>query len=227
MKSEHELARWLHQDGLGRYAAAAERDFFHAQWPLCQGKLSVALTLSAVKEWWPAEACRVAPRENDGHIVAALPQLPFADHSIYTLFLPHGLDLYREHDILLAECFRVLQPYGQLLLSGFNPYSLWRFGRAKPLFREALSLSQTKRLLQSAGFSLSTGRFMLYVPPVEHHHHWRFMEHAGNRWWPHAAAIYGLTATKLIAPLTPASRENMQTIEGINWPSVGCTAKSR
>lgn len=217
MISESELAQWLNQDGLGRYAAAAEQDFFRAQLPPPNRQIAASLTLSSVSKWWPADVCRIGIEPSHAHIVATLPNLPLADHSIHTLLLPHGLDLCRRHEVLLKECFRVLQPYGRLVISGFNPYSLWRLGRTKSLFRQALPLSQTKNLLQTAGFELSGGRFMVYVPPLTNHKIWHFMELAGNRWWPHAAAIYGLSATKIVVPLTRVRQENPQIIEGVTW----------
>lgn len=227
MISESELAQWLNRDRLGCYAAAAEQDFFHAQLPPPNGQITAALTLSAVSKWWPTGICRIGTEPDGVHIVAGLPNLPLAGNTVDTLLLPHGLDLCREYEVLLKECFRVLKPYGRLVISGFNPYSLWRFGRTKSWFRHALPLSQTKYLLQTAGFELSEGRFMVYVPPWSNHADWRFMEYAGNRWWPHAAAVYGLSATKTIAPLAPANQENRQTIEGINWSPAACTTKYR
>lgn len=40
---------------------------------------------------------------------------------------------------------------------------------------------------------------MVYVPAVQSGkalRRWRFMEAAGDRWWPHAAAVYGLVLLK-------------------------------
>ena len=46
---------------------------------------------------------------------------------------------------------------------------------------------------------------MAYVPPVNSERalrRWRFMEAAGNRWWPHAAAVYGVVLLKCQAGMT-------------------------
>ena len=50
-----------------------------------------------------------------------------------------------------------------------------------------------------AGFIFAGGQFMVYVPAVSSGKalkNWRFMEAAGDRWWPHAAAVYGLVLLK-------------------------------
>ena len=55
------------------------------------------------------------------------------------------------------------------------------------------------------GFTIESGRFMAYVPPVNSERalrRWHFMEAAGNRWWPHAAAAYGVVLLKRQAGMT-------------------------
>lgn len=209
---ESVLARWWSDTDLGRYTAAAERVFLHTQAGCAEG-VAVA---AALADWdgWGSSAVVKTGRGKGVDVVCALPALPFADRSVHTLLLPHGLEVCRRHEELLKECFRVLQPRGRLVLTGFNPYSLWRFS---PLWRQlslplcALPLGAAKRLLEEGGFDLAEGRFMVYVPPFKRAgilEKCRFMEHAGNRWWPHAASVYGLVCIKNLVPLNPARQEN-------------------
>ena len=53
----------------------------------------------------------------------------------------------------------------------------------------------------------TSGRFLNYLPSLRSERalrFWRFMEAAGDRWWPHAAAVYALVLSKRVAaPILP------------------------
>ena len=51
--------------------------------------------------------------------------LPFAEASIDLLLLPHRLEFSERPHQTLREAERVMMPEGHLLISGFNPFSLW------------------------------------------------------------------------------------------------------
>lgn len=97
------------------------------------------------------------------------------------------------------------------MLTGFNPYSLWGFsrwfdGERLPEKRFCLPLPELKRQLADVGFDIEFGKFMVYLPPVSsigQIRFWRFMEKAGDRWWPQCAAVYGLVLVKRAAGVTP------------------------
>ncbi|MFM1760358.1 MAG: hypothetical protein RLY75_1629, partial [Pseudomonadota bacterium] len=52
-------------------------------------------------------------------------ELPFASESIDLLVLPHVLEFAADPHQILREAERVLRPEGRLIISGFNPASLW------------------------------------------------------------------------------------------------------
>lgn len=52
--------------------------------------------------------------------------LPFANQSMDLVVLPHALEFSAYPHQILREVERVLIPEGNLLISGFNPMSLWR-----------------------------------------------------------------------------------------------------
>ena len=52
-------------------------------------------------------------------------ELPFASDSIDLLVLPHVLEFAADAHQILREAERVLRPEGRLIISGFNPASLW------------------------------------------------------------------------------------------------------
>src|ERR671931_2030778 len=63
-----------------------------------------------------------------GASLAADPlQLPLASQSADLVVLPHVLENHHNPHEVLREVERVLMPEGQLVISGFNTMSLWRF----------------------------------------------------------------------------------------------------
>ncbi|MDD5176051.1 MAG: methyltransferase domain-containing protein [Sterolibacterium sp.] len=143
--------------------------------------------------------------------------LPFANASVDLVILPHVLEFDAAPHQILREVERVLVPEGQVVVTGFNPFSLWGMRRklsradAPPPWRgQYLSVLRLKDWLALLGFETQAGSFGCYALPVTHEkwlHRWRFMELAGNRWWPYAGGTYIVQAIKrvhgmrLITPL--------------------------
>jgi SAM-dependent methyltransferase len=137
-------------------------------------------------------------------------ELPFATHSIDLVVMPHILEFAADPHQVLREVERVLVPEGHVIITGFNPYSMWgarqtmaRLG-ARPFLPRAgrfLSLPRIKDWLKLLSFDVARGRFGCYVPSVRTERwlaRWRFMEKAGDRWWPLLGALYMVTAVKRV-----------------------------
>ncbi len=137
-------------------------------------------------------------------------ELPFAAQSIDLIVMPHVLEFAAEPHQVLREVDRVLVPEGQLILTGFNPASLWglrqslmRFG-ARPYLPPATSfiaLPRIKDWLKLLSFEVNRGRFGCYAPWVRSPAwlaRWSFIEQAGDRWWPVLGGVYLLTAVKRV-----------------------------
>lgn len=135
-------------------------------------------------------------------------ELPIATSSVDLVLLPHTLEFSQNPHQVLREVQRVLVPEGQVLLSAFNPWSLWgaarwtrRRPKSAPWDGQFISLPRIKDWLALLGFELSVGRMGAYVPPCRGEtwlHRLRFMEFAGDRWWPIAGGVYFLRAIKRI-----------------------------
>ena len=137
-------------------------------------------------------------------------ELPFATHSIDLVVMPHILEFAADPHQVLREVERVLVPEGHLVITGFNPYSMWgvrqymsRLGASAYLPRAGrfISLPRIKDWLKLLSFDVERGRFGCYVPSVRSERwlvRWRFMEKAGDRWWPFLGALYMLTAVKRV-----------------------------
>ena len=133
-------------------------------------------------------------------------QLPLAGQSIDLLALPHVLEFTAQPHAILREAERVLMPEGSIVISGFNPLSLWGAARALgwerrqvPWCGRFIGLLRLKDWLALLGFELTGGRFGCYAPPFSQRRwleRFSFMEKAGDRWWPICGAVYVVRAIK-------------------------------
>ena len=135
-------------------------------------------------------------------------EMPFANESIDLIVLPHVLEFASDPHQILREVDRVLRPEGRLIISGFNPASLW--GARQYLSRlignpylprdgQFISLIRVKDWLQLLNFSLDRGHFGCYKFPLQGHAamaRMDFLESMGNRWWPIFGAVFLVSAIK-------------------------------
>jgi SAM-dependent methyltransferase len=136
-------------------------------------------------------------------------QLPIASQSIDLLVLPHVLEFCARPHAILREAERVLMPEGSVVISGFNPLSLWGAARALgwerrhyPGCGRFIGLLRLKDWLAMLGFELNGGRFGCYAPPFSQRRwleRFGFMEKAGERWWPICGSVYVVRAVKRVA----------------------------
>ena len=134
--------------------------------------------------------------------------LPFAGTSVDLIVLPHVLEFSDSPHQILREVERVLVPEGQVVITGFNPFSLWgvrrrlsRSGGRFPWHGNYLSVMRIKDWLALLGFEMQLGYFGCYAPVVSQAtwlKRWQFMEAAGDRWWPFAGAVYVVQAVKRV-----------------------------
>ena len=135
-------------------------------------------------------------------------ELPFASQSLDLIVLPHVLEFAPHPHQLLREVERVLVPEGSLVISGFNPYSLWGMRRvfsgnlgAPPWQGQYFSVPRLKDWLTLLSFETHAGSFGCYAPPVSSEawlRRWSFMDAAGDRWWHFAGGAYVLRAVKRV-----------------------------
>lgn len=133
--------------------------------------------------------------------------LPFATQSIDLVILPHVLEFSDDPHQILREVERILIPEGQVIIMGFNPYSLWGVKRHLnrsgefPWNGSYLSITRLKDWLKLLGFEVDRSTLGCYVPPFEQAHWLRrsqITERMGSRWWNFAGAVYLLPAIKRV-----------------------------
>jgi SAM-dependent methyltransferase len=160
------------------------------------------------------DATRYHDSAETGHTKVAVinryEELPFASQSIDLVMMPHILEFAEEPHQVLREVDRVLVAEGHVVITGFNPASLWglrqvmaRFGATPYLPRagQFLSLPRIKDWLKLLSFEVNRGRFGCYAPSVRSEKwlaRWRWMEKAGDRWWPFLGSVYMITAIKRV-----------------------------
>lgn len=144
--------------------------------------------------------------------------LPFPEHSIDLVVLPHSLELARDPHQTLREVERVLVPEGRVVIAGFNPASLWGLRQRAGRMKRGMGFSRDKSLylpragefigywrlrdwLRLLGFEVEAGRFGCYRPPV-HSQAWleryAWMDPVGDRWWPVLGGVYFIVAVKRV-----------------------------
>lgn len=143
-------------------------------------------------------------------VVHDFAELPFASQSLDLVVLPHVLEFAEEPHQVLREVERVLIPEGQVIVTGFNPASLWGVRQAGgrltgahflPQNGEFISLPRLKDWLKLLSMEVNRGHFGCYAPPCltdKWLNRFSFMERAGDRWWPYFGAVYIVQAIKRV-----------------------------
>ncbi|HYC48500.1 MAG TPA: methyltransferase domain-containing protein [Burkholderiales bacterium] len=150
--------------------------------------------------------CRVAPK-GPVDVRSDFGELPIATASTDLVLLPHVLEFAEHPHQILRDVARILMPEAHVIVSGFNPFSLWgmrrRLHRASdfPWRGRFISLMRVKDWLALLGFEVIGGQMACYAPPSRQQkwlERFSFMEAAGDRWWPISGGVYFLQAVKRV-----------------------------
>lgn len=136
--------------------------------------------------------------------------LPFESQSIDLLVLPHILECTADPHAVLREAERVLMPDGRVVISGFNPWSLWGARNNMPAMepwlpigpRQHLSVPRLRDWLKLLSFEVDPARFGCFTPAASSQKwldRWDFLERPGARWWSVCGNVYVMTAVKRVA----------------------------
>ncbi len=148
-------------------------------------------------------------------LVTDFAALPFPESSLDLLLLPHALELSADPHTTLREAERVLVPEGRVVISGFNPVSLWglRQTRARlyrrlgvgdlylPEAGEFIGYWRLRDWLRLLSFEVESVQFGCYRPSVRSEawlQRFAWMERVGERSWPILGAVYFVVAVKRV-----------------------------
>jgi SAM-dependent methyltransferase len=141
--------------------------------------------------------------------------LPFPEASLDLVVMPHTLEFSDDPPYALREAERVLVPEGRVVISGFNPASLWGWRQQRAHWLRRLGLGQLflpergefiaywrlREWLRLLSFEVESARFGAYRPALADEK-WlsrmAWMDGAGSRWWPIFGAAYFLVAVKRV-----------------------------
>ena len=162
---------------------------------------------------------RAEDRQEPGAAGAALvtdfAALPFPEASLDLLVLPHALEVSHDPHTTLREAARVLVPEGRMVISCFNPTSLWGWRQQRAAWYRRAGMAELY-LPESAGhvgywrlrdwlrllsFEVESAAFGCYGPAVNSESMLRrfaWMDRMGERWWPILGAAYVLVAVKRV-----------------------------
>ncbi|QMT30967.1 class I SAM-dependent methyltransferase [Alysiella filiformis] len=201
---------WLQNTDLGQYVIQQERDFFQAAFRGFYAERVLQMGFTRCFAPQNAHALWVQQNHDLPAQIVAESATVWRNNAFDAVMLPHFLELSPEPQRQLFEITRIVQAAGHLVLTGLNPHSLWRFVGDEVPIHQAIDLPKLKSWLPELGWQIVQGRFMNYLPPINSQkaiEKLQFMELAGNRWLPHAAAIYGLVLRKQLTPLRGACDE--------------------
>lgn len=209
----------------GRYLAALEQQSFDHAVADIFGYHALQLGLSRqdfllanrMPHRWRASTLGGPTRDGPSQAVLLTDYaaLPFPENSLDLVLLPHTLDSHPDPHAALREVARVLVPGGRIVLSGFNPASLWgmrmrrervyrRFRVGRALMPSGLDLIGNWRLrdwLRLLDFEIETSEHGAFVPAVGSEKWLRrldWMDRVGARCWPIFGAVYFLVAVKRV-----------------------------
>ncbi len=137
---------------------------------------------------------------------------PVAGQVADVVVLQHALDFSRDPHALLREAARCVRPGGHLLVTGFNPWSLWGLrgwlGRGAPGQQLRLGAGRLGEWLKVLGFALEQRQYGCYCPPRAGRPGGLLQRFGQSRQLP-VGGVYLLAARRLMSglrPLTPERR---------------------
>lgn len=201
---------WFERSRVGLSAAACEREFFRDA--LRDVYFQTALQLG-LPQWDLTEGAAVRAGRD---CMMAAEALPFAAESMDLLLLPHALDDGKSCGAVADEAYRVLVAEGRLVLSGFNPHSVWRLlyrieRKPFPCESGGLPFGRLKEAFEAAGFVFERTEWLVGWPLHD-------VADSGGRQvhgWPATALVYGAVLSKRQAGIRPLDDDYPNVVDGL------------
>jgi len=222
MLADNNEQRLWYQKGVGQRLIQAESEQVTAFLPRLYGYHLVFLgdpgLITLVQASLISHRIVVDPHQMSEHqayspLQGEMSAIPLRTDSVDVVVLSHVLEhVANPHDVL-RETHRVLIPEGHVLITGFNPFSLWgiwhviqKWLKAAPQPGKMLSAGRVRDWLTLLNFQIVGGQMFYFRPPINHEgicQKLNFMERWGARWFSIFGGAYSILAVKRVVPLTP------------------------
>jgi SAM-dependent methyltransferase len=133
--------------------------------------------------------------------------------SVDAIYLAHCLEMSNNPHEVLREAYRILAPEGTIIITGFNPVSLWgiwrlfaQISKVAPWQAKFLGINKLCDWLALLGFDRTDIVRFIYVPPINNTNILRkfaWLERFGQRFALPFSGAYMIVAKKRILSLTP------------------------
>ncbi len=191
-------APWFNSS-IGRWIIYKQHTVYRELLPSIIGELGLQMGCNAnIISISSIRHCLVIDRDGE-KICADWTQLPFVDNSIDCVLLTHALDQSDNPHGLLREAIRVLRYEGQLIIVGFNPWSLLKLSNKTPWKKNWIAAPRLQDWLTLLEMNPQASRYIGFLPPWKllYRQRWlRWIEKAGQRWWPLTGGIYMIKTIK-------------------------------
>lgn len=152
-------------------------------------------------------------KDNISPLTARPDKMPLMTDSVDVIYLAHCLEGIKNPHEVLRESYRALVPEGSVIISNFNPWSLWglwrwivRYLKRTPWDGQFITITRLKDWLALLGFDVIQVRHYYYRPPISHPKlllKLQWLEKVGAWCWPFWSGSYVVLAKKRIIALTP------------------------
>ncbi|MCX7121335.1 MAG: methyltransferase domain-containing protein [Gammaproteobacteria bacterium] len=154
-------------------------------------------------------------------IQASTDCLPVQSESMDIVLLMHSLESSKKPQKTIAEAYRVLRPNGQLIIFGFNCWSLWRLPwlwrkRYYTEMKKCHSRRKIETVLRACDFDIAQQQTLCFRPLFKNKSWARtflFLEAVGQFLLPSCGGVYMMHATKNISGVTPLVVQNARLVE--------------
>jgi SAM-dependent methyltransferase len=154
-------------------------------------------------------------------------QLPIETESVDAVLLPHTLDFNSNPHQVLREAERILKPEGRIIITGFNPWSIWGIYKLLlqhkgkiPWCGQFISMYRLQDWLRLLNFNVEIVKPVMYRPPLKSEsmmNRLLFLERANPKYFSLISAGYVIQAVKRVTTFTPVKqgwRKKTQVVRG-------------
>lgn len=151
-------------------------------------------------------------------VESELSELPILSAKIDCVLLPHTLELVDNPRNLFTEACRLVKPEGEIMIIGFNPFSLWGLKKSwmknknMPWSLNFMQADTIKNWLRLADFELLKHQRLLFRPSLKDFVFFHFLDWLGMKCNFFGGGIYIIIAKAKVLPLTPIKLHWKQTV---------------